>query len=55
MKEIPSQTPLSTQISKILIKRGFTFVGPTIVYAFMQASGFVNDHLTSCFRHGHLS
>jgi DNA-3-methyladenine glycosylase I len=52
MKEIPSHTPLSTQISKILIKRGFTFVGPTIVYAFMQASGFVNDHLTSCFRHG---
>jgi DNA-3-methyladenine glycosylase I len=52
MKEIPPHTPLSTQISKILIKRGFTFVGPTIVYAFMQASGFVNDHLTSCFRHG---
>jgi DNA-3-methyladenine glycosylase I len=51
MKEIPSSTPLSAQISKVLIKRGFTFAGPTIVYAFMQASGFVNDHLTSCYRH----
>ncbi|MDR1147832.1 MAG: DNA-3-methyladenine glycosylase I [Spirochaetaceae bacterium] len=51
MKEIPSSTPLSTRISKILVKRGFSFVGPTIVYAFMQASGFVNDHLVSCFRH----
>jgi DNA-3-methyladenine glycosylase I len=51
MKEIPSQTPLSTQISKVLKKRGFSFVGPTIVYAFMQAAGLVNDHLTSCFRH----
>jgi DNA-3-methyladenine glycosylase I len=52
MTEIPPHTPLSTQISKILIKRGFSFVGPTIVYSFMQACGFVNDHLTSCFRHG---
>lgn len=51
MREIPPFTPLSTQISKILVKRGFSFVGPTIVYAFMQAAGFVNDHLVSCFRH----
>jgi DNA-3-methyladenine glycosylase I len=51
IKDIPSFTPLSTQISKILVKRGFTFVGPKIVYAFMQASGLVNDHLVSCFRH----
>jgi DNA-3-methyladenine glycosylase I len=51
MGEIPTFTPLSVQISKILKKRGFTFVGPTIIYAFMQASGFVNDHLVSCFRH----
>jgi DNA-3-methyladenine glycosylase I len=55
MKEIPSSTPLSTQISKVLVKRGFTFAGPTIVYAFMQASGLVNDHLTSCFRHDTVS
>jgi DNA-3-methyladenine glycosylase I len=52
VKEIPPHTPLSKQISKILTKRGFAFVGPTIVYAFLQAAGFVNDHLTSCFRHG---
>ncbi|MDR2803772.1 MAG: DNA-3-methyladenine glycosylase I [Treponema sp.] len=51
MKEVPSSTPLSTQISKILVKRGFSYVGPTIIYAFMQASGIVNDHLVSCFRH----
>jgi DNA-3-methyladenine glycosylase I len=51
MREIPSFTPLSAKISKILVKRGFSFVGPTIVYAFMQASGLVNDHLTGCFRH----
>jgi DNA-3-methyladenine glycosylase I len=50
-KEIPSSTPLSAQISKILVKRGFSFTGPTIVYAFMQAAGLVNDHLVSCFRH----
>jgi DNA-3-methyladenine glycosylase I len=40
-------------MSKALRKQGFRFVGPTICYAFMQASGMVNDHLTSCFRHGH--
>jgi DNA-3-methyladenine glycosylase I len=51
MKEIPSSTPLSTRISKIPVKRGFSFVCPTIVYAFMRASGFVNDHPVSCFRY----
>jgi len=49
--EIPAQTPLSQQISKDLKKWGFKFVGPTIVYAFMQAVGMVNDHQTDCFRH----
>jgi DNA-3-methyladenine glycosylase I len=50
-KEVPSETELSKQISKDLKKRGFTFVGPTIMYAFMQSIGMVNDHLTSCFRY----
>jgi DNA-3-methyladenine glycosylase I len=47
----PARTELSDLVSKDLKKRGFSFVGSTIVYAFMQASGLVNDHLTSCFRH----
>ena len=51
MKELPAETALSKQISKDLKKRGFRFVGPTIVYAFMQAMGMVNDHLVSCFRY----
>jgi DNA-3-methyladenine glycosylase I len=50
MGEIPASTPLSAQISKELKKRGFTFVGPTIIYAFMQAMGLVDDHLEDCFR-----
>lgn len=50
MQEIPTQTPLSVRISKDLKKRGFRFVGPTIIYAFMQATGMVDDHLLSCFR-----
>ncbi|GMO21396.1 MAG: DNA-3-methyladenine glycosylase I [Termitinemataceae bacterium] len=49
--KIPASTPLSENISKELKKRGWTFVGPTIVYAVMQAAGLVNDHLVSCFRH----
>ncbi len=49
--EVPAKTPLAETISKDLKKRGFTFVGPTIVYAFMQAIGMVNDHVTTCFRH----
>jgi len=51
LSEIPAQTPLSVKISKDLKKRGFNFVGPTIVYAHMQATGMVNDHLVECFRH----
>jgi DNA-3-methyladenine glycosylase I len=51
MGAVPASTPLSDALSKDLKKRGFTFVGSTIMYAFMQATGMVNDHLTSCFRH----
>jgi DNA-3-methyladenine glycosylase I len=47
---VPAQTPLSVEISKALKKRGFKFVGPVIVYAFMQAAGIVNDHAEGCFR-----
>jgi DNA-3-methyladenine glycosylase I len=51
LAEVPAQTELSTRISKDLKTRGFTFCGPTIVYAFMQAVGMVNDHLVTCPRH----
>ena len=51
MKSVPAQTPMSQALSKDLKKRGFTFCGPTIVYAFAQAVGMVNDHMTTCFRH----
>lgn len=51
LSELPARTPLSDTISKDLKKRGFTFVGSTIVYAFMQAAGIVNDHIITCFRH----
>lgn len=54
MAEVPAKTTLSEKISADLKKRGFTFMGPTIVYAHMQATGMVNDHLTTCFRHGEL-
>jgi DNA-3-methyladenine glycosylase I len=50
-KQIPAQTALSQKMSKELLARGFKFVGPTIVYAFMQAVGMVNDHLVKCYRH----
>ena len=50
-KEVPAETELSQRISADLKKRGFTFVGPTIMYAYMQSVGMVNDHLTSCFRY----
>ena len=50
-KQVPATTALSDQMSKALAKRGFRFVGSTICYAFMQATGMVNDHLVSCFRH----
>ena len=51
IKEAPAETELSRKISKELARRGFKFCGPTIVYAFMQAVGMVNDHLVTCFRH----
>ncbi len=51
LKEIPAKTPLSDAVSKDLIKRGFKFVGSTIVYAHMQATGMVNDHTVDCFRY----
>jgi len=51
MSEIPANTELSDTISKDLKKRGFKFVGSTVIYAHMQATGMVNDHLVSCFRH----
>jgi DNA-3-methyladenine glycosylase I len=48
---VPAETPISRAMSKELAQRGFKFVGPTIVYAFMQAVGMVNDHLIACYRH----
>jgi DNA-3-methyladenine glycosylase I len=51
MREVPPSTELSERISKELKAKGFTFVGSTIIYAFMQAAGMVNDHLVDCFRH----
>ena len=49
--EVPASTPLSDRMSKALKKRGFRFVGSTICYSLMQATGMINDHLTGCFRH----
>ncbi len=49
--QVPAKTPLAETVSHDLKGRGFTFVGPTIVYAFLQATGVVNDHLIGCFRH----
>jgi DNA-3-methyladenine glycosylase I len=54
LKEVPASTPESDAMSKDLKRRGFTFVGSTICYAFMQAVGMVNDHLVGCFRHTEL-
>ena len=51
MSELPAKTELSDRISRDMKKRGFTFVGSTIVYAFLQAGGIVNDHLTVCYKH----
>jgi len=53
--EVPARTTASEAMSRDLRGRGFGFVGPTICYAFMQATGMVNDHLVSCFRHGELA
>ena len=50
-KQIPAETAISQKMSKELARRGFKFCGPTIVYAFMQAVGMVNDHLVTCYRH----
>jgi DNA-3-methyladenine glycosylase I len=50
-RQIPDQTAISRAMSKELAQRGFKFCGPTIVYAFMQATGMVNDHLVTCYRH----
>lgn len=54
LSQLPSRTPLSDTISKDLKKRGFKFIGSTIVYAHMQATGMVNDHTIDCFRHAQL-
>lgn len=52
MAEVPAVTPLATTIARELKRRGFKFLGPTTVYAHLQAAGHANDHLESCFRHG---
>ena len=54
LSDIPAKTPQSEAMSKELRRRGFRFVGPTICYAFMQATGMVNDHTVDCFRYGEL-
>lgn len=55
LNDIPAQTRESETLSKDLLKRGFRFVGPTICYAFMQATGMVNDHIVDCFRYTEIS
>ncbi len=55
LSQVPARTPLSDTLSKDMQKRGFKFVGSTIVYAHMQATGMVNDHLVDCFRHAELA
>jgi DNA-3-methyladenine glycosylase I len=55
MSELPAKTPLSDEISKDLKSRGFKFVGSTVIYAHMQATGMVNDHLSSCFRYDEIN
>ncbi len=53
--QVPAQTPLAADMAKALKAKGFKFCGPVIVYAFMQAVGMVNDHVTTCFRHGEVT
>jgi DNA-3-methyladenine glycosylase I len=53
MDQIPAQTPLAEAVSADLKRRGFRFVGPVIIYAYLQSAGLVNDHLRSCFRRSH--
>ena len=55
MAEVPAQTPVSRALSKDLARAGFRFCGPTIAYAFMQATGMVNDHLVTCPRHAEVA
>ena len=55
LQQVPAVTPLAETISRDLKSRRFSFVGPTIVYAFLQSAGLVNDHLTGCFRHRELA
>ena len=55
LADVPTETDVSRTLSRDLRRRGFSFVGPTIVYAFMQSAGLVNDHLVSCFRHAEVS
>ena len=54
LSEIPAMTELSVMVSRDLKKKGFRFMGPTIVYSHLQATGVVNDHLVSCFRYGEI-
>lgn len=55
MSEIPPRSALSDRVSKELIRRGFSFVGSTIIYSHLQAVGVVNDHLVDCFRYSELT
>ncbi len=55
MADVPANTPLSDRLSKDLKKRGFKFVGTTVVYAHMQATGMVNDHALDCYRHNEVA
>ena len=55
LTDIPAETPESQAMSKELKRRGFRFVGPTVCYAFMQAVGLVNDHVTTCYRYGEVA
>ena len=55
MGQVPAETDASRALSRDLRRRGFSFVGPTIVYAFMQSAGLVNDHLVGCFRHAEVA
>ena len=53
--DVPAQTPLAVEVAKTLKARGFRFCGPVVTYAFMQAVGMVNDHVTDCFRHAEIA
>jgi DNA-3-methyladenine glycosylase I len=55
MAQVPAETDASRALSRALRRHGFSFVGPTIVYAFMQSAGLVNDHIVTCFRHAELA